>query len=354
MNISQNFPCGNIQVIKIEGDDITVEPEVRGDAPYFYWCFSVGGAEGRTLRFHFPSDTRVGFPGAAVSHDMESWAWSNSRTEDESGEGFTYTFAPDEHLVYFAHDMVYTPHSLDLVLDELGLQKETFCTGYRGSDVPCFTVGNGTKTVLITSRQHACESPGTYVLEGIVREFSENPIPAVKLLVVPFVDYEGVIRGDAGKDRKPHDHNRDYDLAGPALYPETGKIRALAEAGEIFAAIDLHAPHHSGSMNDYPYIFDYEDSPRQAAFSARIVAESDKAAAPIFKFGGRHNFSYYHEWNSHTLPNIRNFMTKYATLHFGISMETPYFGLPGNFFTQAGAVTLGRCLWRAFAPEVTE
>ena len=266
MKISQDFVCGNIQVLKIEGDDITVEPEVRGDAPYFYWCFSVEGAEGRTLHFHFPSDTRVGFMGAAVSHDMISWEWSNSRTDEPNGEGFTYTFGEDEHLVYFAHNMVYTPHRLDLVLEELGLQKEVFCTGYQGSDVPSFTVGEGEKTVLITSRQHACESPGTYVLEGIVRAFLESPLPHIKLLVVPFVDYEGVIRGDAGKDRKPHDHNRDYNFSEPALYPETGRIRALAEEGKILTAIDLHAPHHSGMMNDYPYIFECEDSPRQKAF----------------------------------------------------------------------------------------
>ena len=105
-------------------------------------------------------------------------------------------------------------------------------------------------------------------------------------------------------------------------------------------------------MNDYPYVFDCEDTPRRHEFAARVVEESGRCAEPVFRFGGKHNFSYYHEWNSHTLPNIRNFMTTNAGLHFGVSMETPYYGTPDNFFTQAGAVTLGKCLWRAFEPTV--
>jgi hypothetical protein len=36
----------------------------------------------------------------------------------------------------------------------------------------------------------------------------------VEFLVVPFVDKDGVEEGDQGKNRRPHDHNRDY---GPGV-----------------------------------------------------------------------------------------------------------------------------------------
>ena len=60
------------------------------------------------------------------------------------------------------------------------------------------TFGDGNQSVILTSRHHACESTGTYVLEGVLAELIENPIPDTKVFCVPFVDYEGVIRGDQG------------------------------------------------------------------------------------------------------------------------------------------------------------
>ena len=54
-----------------------------------------------------------------------------------------------------------------------------------------------------------------------------NPIPDTKVFCVPFVDCEGVIRGDQGKFRAPLDHNRDYDTDKESIYPECDAIKNM-------------------------------------------------------------------------------------------------------------------------------
>ena len=78
----------------------------------------------------------------------------------------------------------------------------------------------GYKKVLLTSRHHACESTGSYVLEGVIKALCENPIEGYEFFVVPMTDFDGVCDGDQGKNRIPHDHNRDYDPDVPSIYSE--------------------------------------------------------------------------------------------------------------------------------------
>ena len=64
---------------------------------------------------------------------------------------------------------------------------------------------------------------------------------------------DGAQSGDQGKNRKPHDHNRDYS---EFIYPET---KALTEwigdhaGGRLDAFIDLHCPWIRGEYNEFVY-----------------------------------------------------------------------------------------------------
>ncbi len=89
----------------------------------------------------------------------------------------------------------------------------------KGKDIPCFTLGNGSKHIALISRHHACESTGTFVLEGVIAALLKNPIPDTTVFCVPMVDFDGVCTGDHGKRRNPNDHNRDYTVGESAIYP---------------------------------------------------------------------------------------------------------------------------------------
>jgi hypothetical protein len=112
----------------------------------------------------------------------------------------------------------------------------------------------------------------SYVLEGLLDAWLSEPPDAmndVEVVVVPMVDYDGVEDGDQGKNRKPRDHNRDYD--GDGIYPETCAIRKLVGSwppGSLRVAVDLHCPWIRGEHNDVIYLV--------GSSNRRIAAEQEK------------------------------------------------------------------------------
>ena len=346
MEITKNFPGGNIEVICEKDGEVFAEREIRDDEGYFYWAFCVTGCEGKTVRFRFPSDTRVGRFGVAVSHDLKNWFWSNSKEIIDGNDAFTYTFSADEKRVYFAHNMVYSEEMLKSFAHKNGIKIETFAKTKKGRDVPCFQIGDGEKLVVITSRHHACESTGTYVLQGFAQECLKKRPAGIKFLFVPFVDYDGVTDGDAGKSRLPYDHNRDYGET--IIYNETAKLREIADSGNVLINFDLHSPHHDGWINDYPYLmkFSKEDNEIYNIVSENLkkLTENDENS---MTYTGEHDIEYGAQFNETTTPHIKNYFLPRTLTKASITMETPYFGLDDNMFTQSRAIMLGRHLYNS-------
>ncbi len=114
--------------------------------------------------------------------------------------------------------------------------------------------GDGNRSIILTARHHACESTGSYVLEGVLDDLIDNPIEGFQILCVPFVDYDGVIDGDQGKNRVPHGHNRDYSDENPPIFPETSRIIEYTENNNVCYGFDFHSPWHRGWEHDNVYI----------------------------------------------------------------------------------------------------
>ena len=243
MIIHNKFVGGNIFVDKIEENHVYLRNEQRDTVAVngkdrFYWAFVVEGAEGQELTFHF-GKRRLGIWGPAVSHDLMEWHWLDQNVDNT----FTYRFGENESKVYFAHHILYHPAHFFAFAERNGLTVEEFCKGRKGSSVPCLKIGDGERSIILTARHHACESVSNYIIEGLVESLLEDPIENTRILVVPMIDYDGIVEGDQGKNRYPHDHNRDY--IDEPIYPE---IRALIDYTEQYGchyAFDLHSPGHS-------------------------------------------------------------------------------------------------------------
>lgn len=338
-NITSDFPGGNIIVSSILNDTVYVKPDMRDtEGEWFYWAFRVEGAGGLTLKFVF-NNYYVGYFGAAVSHDYSDWKWQHSY-ESKPSLSFTYTFAPDENTVYFAHSMLYRPERLFCFAEKNGLKISTLCKSEKGRDVPCIRMGNGKQNIILTSRHHACESTGSYVLEGVLERFSKKLPDNISVFCVPMVDFDGVTDGDQGKNRIPHDHNRDYGRNEDAIYSSVKAIRDYSDSNPPCLGFDFHSPYQFGDKNDTVFIVHnsccYENS---QLFSQMLQSNTENAS---FRHYVKDDMPPETDWNHDVTPDFNSYMRRHPECLIAVSVETCYFGKEDNFFTEKNAIELGR------------
>lgn len=353
MRIHNGFVGGNIRVVETVGDEVYLENELRDTAEgktWFYWAFCVEGAQGKTLTFHL-GDTRLGYHGPAVSADLKSWSWLGEMNPD--GESFTYHFGESEECVYFAHHQLYHPDRFFAFAKSYGLTVETLCKSKRGRDVPAIRFGEGESTVILTARHHACESTGDYVLEGVLRGLLDEPIEGLSVLCVPFVDYDGVVDGDQGKNRAPHDHNRDYVDGVASIHSAPKAIRAYMEKKPPRFAFDFHSPWHIGERNDNVFIVRRGTLPidRQERIG-RLLEEELIEDAMIYRTAN--DMPANTDWNRDRNPTFATFASRLPSCELAFTLETTYHGTPEHPTSGEKLVSLGRSFARALGRYLTE
>ena len=343
MKIHADFIGGNIRVTKQTGNTVYLENEIRDTTDdWFYWAFCVEGAAGEEINFRFATqENRIGYFGPAISHDLENWHWLNAY----DGENFTYHFAEDEDKVYFAHSMLYHPSRFEAFAKQHGKELKTLCTSRKGRQTPYLTFGEGEKSVIFAARHHACESTGNYVLEGLLERLWENPIEGIKVFCVPFVDYDGVLDGDQGKSRAPHDQNRDY-LGEDSIYAETKAIQDYADQNGCNFGFDFHSPWHYIRENDTVFIVRSSLVPtkRMDRFShcfEQAITEDSMA------YDSKNDYPPNSGWNKPS-PTFGRNMGLREECEMAFTLETTYFGLEDNKVSQARLLELGRCFAEAF------
>ncbi len=342
--IEHDFLGANIKILSQRGERAEIDVELRDTTKdWFYWCFRVVGAAGQTVTFHFPNDVRVGYFGAAISHDYENWHWQYEGG-NHSGDTFTYTFSEDENSVYFAHDFCYRPERFFNFARSRNFEIKTLCQSEKGRDVPYLDLGRGKELILLTARHHACEATGSYVLEGVLDAIANDPffLEHYRIVCVPMVDIDGVTDGDQGKSRAPYDHNKDYQLGTAPIYNAIREICALVDTVGIKFGCDFHSPWHLGGENDTLFfpMKDFDMATRMARFSALYEAENRADALPHY---AQDDVQPNVRWNVLGTPGFAYYMgSKGAELAF--TLETPYFKASEAVFSPERAYESGKNL----------
>ena len=299
--LDANYPGGNIAVVKAEGDTLFLKPDLRDTqkgAWWFYWNFRVRGAAGRTLHFRFVTvKSPIGVRGPALSLDGGlNWTWmgetSFKKLENNQGWEFSYAFAPAAGEVRFACVIPYLQSNLDRFLARYRgnphLNIGELCKSRRGRSVERLHMGKLDSEpkvrVLLTARHHACESMANYEQEGIMESIlADTPEGRVwrekiEVMIVPFMDKDGVEAGDQGKNRAPHDHNRDYGIK--SIYPEVRALTAQVPGwlgGKPVFAMDMHCPYLYG---DEHLCAHFVGGPNQAMWQKVMAFGKILQAAP--------------------------------------------------------------------------
>jgi hypothetical protein len=171
--------------------------------------------------------------------------------------------------------------ALNSVPDRRGLLVDELCRSSEDRTVAYLRFGNHTdpeRNVWILARQHAGETPASYVVEGLIQWFCRLDPPVLESLadtafhLVPMVDVDGVVHGRYGKDQRPVDYNRDW-----REHPTLPEIKALVAAmretqdrASLAVVVDIHAPHH-GDAECYLFGSDFEHAPAVSAMQSRFV-----------------------------------------------------------------------------------
>jgi hypothetical protein len=356
ITIDADYPGGNILVDGVDEapGEVKLRPDLRDtEGWWFYWNFRVRGAAGRKLAFRFDRDI-VGVRGPAVSIDEgESWRWLG-KTPDDS---FSYEFGGKETAVRFAFAFPYMERDLQKFLaakeDNRAMQKETLCLSRGGREVELLRCGRldgkAKYRFLFTARHHACESMANFVLEGLLAEavadnktgkwFQEN----AEIFAVPFMDKDGVELGDQGKNRRPHDHNRDY-IDNP-IHPEVMALMRLSEkrfGGRPDLAIDFHCPSRSGGTNETVFFVGgrFEEQSRRLLIFSEILADYARG----LNYSAANNMAFGTGWNKSDTSTCSRWFARLQVTHFSNSLEVPYANAEGTEVNSVTAREFGRSM----------
>ena len=131
-------PGGNVVVEKVEGNAVFLCQDLRDtQGDWFYWCFRVRGAAGRTLTFTFTKGDVMGARGPACSTDGgRTWTWLGRPQAMSKPPSFPYTFRPDSDEVRFCFAIPYVESNLNEFLaqhaDRPELKVATLCQTKAG------------------------------------------------------------------------------------------------------------------------------------------------------------------------------------------------------------------------------
>lgn len=297
--IEADYPGGNVRLLRQEGDSFTLAPDLRDTQSgqwWFYFNFRLRGPADQPVTIRFLDRNPIGVRGPARSVDGgRTWDWMGPEAVRKSSEDGHPSWSFRAMVPTGASEVRYAfaPAYLEAHLREWLRQHEgnpalrvsELCRSRKGRSVEVIRAGclDGLQSlgvVLLTSRHHACESMATYALEGLLSEVlspgatGEAWRKRWEVVALPFADKDGVEEGDQGKNRAPHDHNRDYNAV--PLYPEVAAWMKLGQAygSRVVFSLDLHCPYISGPWNDGAYL---------VGGASAAAAEKERAFAAVLE-----------------------------------------------------------------------
>jgi len=294
--LETDFPGGNGALLGVDGSAdppavrFAAEPKNCPMALWFHFRLRGPGDRGVRAVLANPEQT-LGGPdwsgNRPVARAGGEWARLGpaERVEAPGGRVEWGWDLPPGDAVEMAHCFPYQPEDLRATLDELGgaFGAATIGVSLAARPLPRVFSGlpaPGRPAVYLTARHHAGETPGSWVLDGLLRHVAadERLREAATWWATPFVNLDDVVGGSYGKDPWPHDCNRGYGRPGPCRPESLAVVRdatRLKDAAGRMLFIDVHAPGHAERANYVPtrgWDEDSPDNPVAEAFAAAFQA----------------------------------------------------------------------------------
>ncbi len=371
LHIDASFPGGNVIIQKISNDTVYFKPDLRDtEGPWFYWNFKIITDKAQTWYFKATEPNVMTGMGAAFSKDGgHSWNWID-QSWHLGDDIFQFSFEKDGETVHLSMGMPYTQENFDRFIvpftSDCRLKLETLCTTKNGREVEKIVISDFGQTpsikILITARAHACEMMSNYVIEGMLKAMLGESkamtdfLSRAEIMIIPFLDKDGVEQGDQGKNRQPRDHNRDY--SGQSIYASTRAIRQQIPewvGSTPWIGIDLHNPWIKGENNEWIY-FVGNSHPQVAKEQEKLADILDTSSKGTMKFTKEKGFlPFGTAWNTggnyEMGASFGQWASSYADkgMIMATTLEFPYALNHGQIITQDAARAFGEDLIFAIA-----
>ncbi len=346
--VSKNYPGGNIEFLKREGNAIYLKQEIRDSGEWwFYWNFCAEGFEGEEIEFKFIDGEVIGLWGPSVSYDSVTWEYSLDKSA-YGRDSFKYNFGKDENKVYFSFSFPYQISDFERFSEMNKNSLEIISLGKtnKGREFKLYGFGNenAEKNIVFTCRNHACESSASYVLEGLLEYLLKAEKSEYRFFAAPFMDIDGVEDGDQGKARIPHDHNRDY-TENP-IHETTRMLMDYFNDKNIYIGIDLHAPWKWGERNDYPFFVQSKKTLENIKLLSGIFSEITKSDSNKIMYLPCYDIEPDTDWNLSTNSTASSYFCKKNAV-LGLTIEIPYAGNDDIKYSQSKLREFGKDLGNA-------
>ena len=306
IKFSTDFPGGNGLCLGIREGDAQEPVAVRFAAepkncPIALWFhFRLGGLDGRAVRLILanPEQTLGGSDWSenkAVYRTPErKWRRTEKPAAITTPGGRTewaFDLPETQDAVEFAFCFPYQVNDFKATLSQIADSFHTEEIGISAHGRRLLRVRNQGKVsdlpgVYLTARHHAGETPGSWVLDGLLGYVAHSPQlrDAARWWAVPFVSIDDVGEGSYGKDPWPWDINRAYSYAGLRRVEAravASDVRRWAKECKPLVYIDLHAPTHRERQNYVPIPSAdeevFEQSPGARPFAEMYLAQMPEA-----------------------------------------------------------------------------
>lgn len=376
ISIDTNFAGANVIIDSISADTVYFRPNLKDtQGDWFYWNFRAISTQPKKWFFKAQDPNDLTARGAAYSLDGGyNWQWIDE-TDHHGEQLFSFTFEKADQVVRLSMGQPYTQHNFEhfiqLYKDDPRLKLGELTTTQKGRAAEKLLISNFDKKpefkILLVARAHACEMMSNYLVEGIIKAvLSDNPkmqalLDKAEIMIIPFLDKDGVEEGDQGKNRIPRDHNRDY--SGESLYATTRALRSQIPewlGNTPWVGIDLHNPWIKNAEHERVFLVGNANPEieREQLKFAEILRSKQRGS---LTFDTQQNFLRYGEsWNTGNNYEQGWPFSKWASSFYGkgllftTTLEFPYAVNLGQTVTQDNSREFGEDFIYAIAAYLNE
>lgn len=364
LKIETAFPGGNVFIEDINGFEVRLTRDMRNtEGDWFYWAFRAIFDQVGEYRFTFTQPHSSTSCGPAVSYDDGmTWEWLGFECVSGQRTVFTYYFDGTRNpRVIFCLGMQYLPQHLEAFLarhaDSPYLSRRELTRSRKNREVTLLhiedtAVKGEKKRIYLSSRNHCCEMMATYALEGMLETAlgndSTGELIRSRYIIdcVPFADTDGVTDGDQGKNRRPHDHNRDY--VDRPIYPEVAAIQKLVQEIKPFFTLDLHCPWVYGGATNEAIYFPMPADPYYSGEVEKFAAILERRSPADVPYFSKNNVPFGTMWNTaenyQQGMNCSRWIQKACSPQWAAAIEIPYAIASGKVLSTDSVRTFGRAL----------